>query len=119
MRKLFLGLAAASLALSGCGVARLANLPASPAAVANATVLDEQVASGVELAYKAARTLMELAVDTGRLKGARAAQVQAYNRKAYDAVKATRTAYRTGNAAGYFAAAKEARALVAQMLALI
>lgn len=116
MRRLLVS-AVAALALAGCGF----NLPqvATPSTVANATVLDEQVGRGAELAYKLGRTVLELAVDTGRVKGATAAKAQDLNRKAYAALLVMRTAYRAGNATGYKQAAAEVGSLVAQLHALI
>lgn len=109
-----------ALCLAACGglVAATTGLPSSPQAAADRTVLDEQAALSVELAYKAARTTLEVAVDAGLLKGARASQAAAADNKAYAAVQAVRTAYRAGNAPGYLAAVKEARATIAAFLAV-
>lgn len=124
MRRLILAacaaLALSGLALTGCSLAGLkAGIPASPAAVADSTVKDEQTLRGVELAYKAARLAMETAVDAGLLKGQRATQVAAFDNRAYQAILTARAAYRTANAPGYRAAVNEAEGLVGQFLALI
>lgn len=111
-------LIAAALALSLPGCAGLAALT-SPATVANQTVLDEQGAIGVELAYKASRTAMEVAVDAGLLKGERAAKAAALDNQAFAAVTTVRAAYRAGNAGNYGVALAEARAAVTNMLAVI
>lgn len=118
-RNLILSLAAA-LALSGCSLAggALSGLPPAPAAVADATTLDEQAALGVELAYQAARTAAEIAVDSGILKGAAAAKVAQLDQQAFLAVAVVRQAYRTGNAADYGTALGEARRTITQLLAL-
>lgn len=105
-------------ALSAC-TAFPGSVPASPAVLANQTVLDEQGAISTELAYKATRTAMELAVDAGLLKGDRAAQAAKLDTRAYAAVQAVRTAYRTGNATSYGAAVGEARTIIGDMLAVI
>lgn len=89
-----------------------------PAAFADRTVLDEKAVTGVELAYKAARTAVELAVDLGRIKGASATVWRERNRKAYTAVQKARTAYRAGNALSYGAAVDEATSLVSDLLSL-
>lgn len=121
--KKILTLAAASLLLSLSGCAGLMSafsaVPASPAAVANTTVLDEQAALGVELAYKAARIAMETAVDAGILKGARATQLAAADNKAYAAIQVARRAYQAGNATDYQSGVASARLAVADLLALL
>jgi hypothetical protein len=94
-------------------------IPPAPSEIADKTILDEQGALGAELAYKAARTAAELAVDAGVLKGTRASQVAALDRKAYAALLAVRTAYRAGNATAYDTALTEARSAVSQILTLI
>ena len=116
MRKLLFPILAA-LALSGCSsIASDVISAPPPSAIADKTVLDEQAGTAVELAYKAARVALELAVDTGRLTGSRAAVAQDVNRKAYAAVQVARSAYRTGNAASYPQAAAEARRLIVALL---
>lgn len=111
---------AAALALSLTGCAGLgAMMTGGPATAANQTVLDEQGAIGVELAYKAARTALEIAVDSGLLKGDRAAKAAALDNQAFAAVTGVRAAYRAGNASNYGAAMGEARAAVTAMLAVV
>lgn len=119
MRKLFL-FAALPLALAGCGLGSVAgNVPTSPGQVAQQTVLDEQGALGVELAYKAFRTALEVAVDAGVLKGANATKAATLDNRAYAAVQAARAAYRAGNAASYAQAVTEARAAINAALAAV
>lgn len=113
MRALLLATCLALAPLTAC-----TTIPAGPGEVANQTVLDEQAASSVELAYKAARIACEVAVDAGVIRGERATQFRDLNRRAYAAVLAVRTAYRAGNASGYASAISEARALVDQLLTL-
>lgn len=109
-----------ALPLAGCGLMRLpAALPAVPAAVANTTVLDEQAALGVELAYKAERIALETAVDANLLHGERATQAAALDDKAFAAVKIARRAYIAGNATDYVTAIAQARLAVADTLALL
>lgn len=119
IRKLILA-AAAVLALSGCGLAKpaLSGLPPAPVAVADATTLDEQAALAVELAYQAARTAAEVAVDAGVLKGATAARFADLDRQAFLAVAVVRQAYRTGNATSYASALGDARRTITALLTL-
>lgn len=91
----------------------------SPGSVANRTVLDEQIAVSVELAYKAARVAVETGVDAGLIKGATAAKVALADNRAFAAVQFVRTAYRAGNAASYSAAATEAQKAVGALLSAI
>lgn len=118
-RKFTAAAAALCLGLTGCaGLATLMGPPATTT-VANSTVLDEQAAITVELAYKAARLAAEMAVDAGVLKGERAAQVAALDNKAFAAVTSVRAAYRAGNASYYGVALQEARAALETMITAI
>lgn len=116
MKKVVLALC---LALGACnGVGALTGLPPSPVAAADRTVLDEQAITAVELAYKAARIAVETSVDAGFIKGAAATKVAALDDKAYAAVRVARGFYAAGNATGYFSAIGQAKAAVADLLAL-
>lgn len=106
----------AVLALTGCNIPALADTPVE---VADQTILDERAAIGAELAYRAQNTLLELAVDSGRLKGDLALRAAGFDRQAYAALQAVRSAYRAGNAASYAAALDEARAAVEATLNII
>lgn len=116
MRKLFaaLALAVALPALAGCST--FGNLPTSPSAAADQTLLDERGAIAVESAYQAAGLALESAVDAGVLTGTNAANAAALERRAYNAVLAVRAAYDAGNAADYQAALTTAREAVAAAL---
>ncbi len=105
-----------AILLAGCET--VPSVPLAPATVADRTIMDEKAASGFELAYATARTLGELAVDTGRLKGERAAQVQMLNRRAYAALQVIRTAYRSGNSDTWLAATADFQAAVGQINSL-
>jgi hypothetical protein len=109
---------ACSLALAACTTTGVPAIPDNPAAVADSTVKDEQAQLAVELAYKAARLAVEAGVDAGVIRGERATQFAALDRKAYAAVQASRTAYRTANATSYSGAIATARSAVGQLLAL-
>jgi hypothetical protein len=126
MRRLFI--LPIFLALAACGIATADDPPTStpppvevsagPSAFADATTVDEQAGSAVELAYMAARTACELAVDMGRIQGETATRWRDLNRRAYAAVQVARTAYRAGNERSYQAAAGQALPLIAELLSL-
>lgn len=117
-RILFAALVA--LALPGCAALEASRyVPPSPGVIAGQTVLDERAALSVELAYKAFRTALEIAVDAGALKGTAASKAAALDNRAFAAVGAVRAAYRAGNAASYVAAVDEARAGIAAALAAV
>lgn len=92
---------------------------ASPASVANTTILDEQVAVSIELAYKAARTALETGVDAGLIKGELATKVALADNKAFAATQAVQQAYKAGNASNYASAAIQAQAAIRDLLAAI
>lgn len=117
MKKLAIALAALGMGLTACEPGTVP--PASPGAVAETQVIDEQAALAVELAYKGARMAVELAVDSGVLKGDAAAKVALLDKRAYAAVLATRKAYDAGNSADYLSAATTARAAINDLLAAI
>jgi hypothetical protein len=109
-------LAALSLGLAACGGALGGLATTPPAQVADATVLDERGAIAVESAYRAAGLALEMAVDTGLLRGSAAATAATYEQRAYTAVLAVRAAYDAGNATGYAAALVNARQAIARAL---
>jgi hypothetical protein len=107
-------IAAASLALAGCATdsvgGALSSIPASPSVVCDRTTIDEQAGTAVELGYALFRTAGELAVDTGKLKGAAATKVRALDNQLFAATVAVQNAYATCNAASYKAAIASANA---------
>jgi hypothetical protein len=126
MRKLFL--LAVALALTSCGTsidqptpstgvaigaaaADAVGVPA-PGTYADKVKLDENAGIVVETAYKAWRIALEAGIDAGWVRGPLATRLADYDRKAYAATLATQAAYRSGNAASYTAAAKEANAAI-------
>ena len=113
MRKLIFAVAA-TLALVGC-TPGLVSTP-TPGQVADRTVLDERGAIAVESAYRAAGLALEMAVDTGLLRGQAARTAATYEQRAYTAVLAARAAYDAGNAATYPAALASARQAIARAL---
>lgn len=114
-------LAACALALSaaGCMPPKL-GLPAGPAAISDATKIDEQAALTVTLAYTAAARAAALAIETGLVKDrATIARIGALDRRAYAAVQAAERAYRAGNAASFAAALVDARAAIGILLSSV
>jgi hypothetical protein len=117
-------LAPALLLLSACAAASaipaaigaLPTIVGGPVTVSDRTTIDETAGRSVELAYMAARTAVEIAVDAGVLKGDRAAKAQVLNRRAYDAVLAARAAYRAGNESSWLRASADARTAITQLL---
>lgn len=111
MRALIL-IAAAGLALSGCS-ALGTGIPSSPSAVCDKSTLDETGGQLVELGYRLFRTAGELAVDSGKLKGAAATRVRVLDNQLFAATQAVQSAYATCNASSYAAAIEQAKALLA------
>ncbi len=111
----------ALLALSGCaGLAPLLlGAPASPAAVANKTTLDETALRLAETAYAAERTAIDTAADAGLLTGQNAAKAASLDNKAYAALGLARRAYSAANAADYADAISQLRDAVTGAVALI
>lgn len=133
---------AMALCLSGCApllgmlTAGLpASVPASPAAVADKTTLDEKGALGLETAYSAAARLATVAFKVGIVAPSkdadvkranfcqlvlaglavvtdRGGQVAALDCKAYSALQKVRAAYDAGNATSYAAAFEQAKRLI-------
>lgn len=119
-KRLLLWLAGPVVMLAGCAtLPSIMGIPDTPAAVAETTLLDEQVGAGVELAYKAFRVALETATDAGLLKGDHARRAAVLDNQAFAAVGAVRAAYRAGNAADYGRAAKEARTAITAALAAL
>jgi hypothetical protein len=116
MKSLILALSA--LALVACEPVTPNPIP-TPAAFAQRSAADEQIAVGIELGYKAFRTALELGVDTGVIKGARATTAAAADRRAYAAVLTARQAYQTANAADFIAAARKANETIALAIAAV
>lgn len=93
-------------------VSAITSIPASPAAAADTTVIDEKAAIAVEASWKAAGALIEAGVDAGLIKAAAARRVEQLDAAAERWVRAVRAAYDTGNAPGYIDALGKARAAV-------
>jgi hypothetical protein len=117
-RAVLLAALAASMTLSGCAGLSAFAPPTAPAVVANRTVLDEQALLALELAYKAARLVVETGVDAGAIHGDTAAKIARFDDTAYKALGAARLAYAAGNAADYGTALREGRDAISAILTL-
>lgn len=110
---------AAALGVSSLGLVSCETVPTGPRDVADQTILDERAALAVELAYRAAGTALEIAVDAGALTGENAAAAARLENRAYTAVLAVRAAYDTGNASTYAEAVDSAQRAVSAVLAAV
>jgi hypothetical protein len=122
MKKPVLIFSAIALALGGTlgGCASVGPvLPQSPAILADQTTLDERGLVAMELAYTAARTSAEAAVDASIVDASTARQIAAIDRAAFAALAKARLAYDLGNATSYTAALDAAGPLVAQLTRLV
>ncbi|MBB4154198.1 phage-related tail protein [Sphingomonas jinjuensis] len=104
-RLLSLALAAS---LCACTALTVPTAPPSPAAVADATRINEKALAGVELAYKAAAKAETLALDAGLVSAAMKPTLRLADQQAYAAVRAARAAYKAGNVDSYSAAIAQA-----------
>jgi hypothetical protein len=119
-------LAALMLGLSACAsmpppeISRAVSaLPATPSVGANKTVLDEQAALSVELAYQASALTLRTGLRAGLIKGPDAVRAAKADQTAYSAVKAMRAAYDAGNARSYVSAVLSAREAITRSLTLL
>lgn len=122
-------LAVTAFALSACTVDRHAVVSAGataadtvgiapPSTVADKTVLDEEVGLGLTTAYRGAVALARVANRAKPFSPALKVRVAELDSKAFKAVAAVRTAYEAGNQDSYTAAAKTARGLIDEIIAL-
>lgn len=111
MRKILIVLLASGAAfLSGC--TSMPPVPSSPAAIAEQTLLDEQSLIAAEASYKAAREILEAAVDQDLLTPGVAARFRALNAQTNAVLVRARQAYDAANAPSYAAAIAEAGPLI-------
>ena len=110
-------IAFAALSLVACSGGGVSSIPTAPVEYANRTAADEQAAVAVENGYKAFRLAVELGVDTGVIKGARATMVRKADQCAYTALLVFRQAYKTANAADLLAAGRSANIAIEQAIA--
>ena len=115
----------AALSLGACGsLPSLSGLPAppglsSPASIATQTSLDERALIGVELSYKAARTVAQEAADAGLVDSDSAAKLAVLDNQLFGVLWRARAAYETANAKSYGVAIAEASPLVSEIWALV
>lgn len=112
---------AAAMSLCACAPSSSAigGLPAAPAEIADATVIDENAALSVEIAYQAVALSVRAMAQTNIIMGTSAEEIAALDRAAYAAVKAARAAYDAGNADSYLAAEALARDHITALLRLV
>jgi hypothetical protein len=90
-------------------------VPASPAAIADRTVLDEKFVTSAAVSYTAASKMGTTLVRVGLIDRENFKEL---DRRAYAALGAIRTAYDTGNATGFDAAVRNFYSLVGQITSL-
>lgn len=112
-------LLAACLALGACTPGSIVSIPTAPSDVAKHTTADEQARLRCEQGYKLSRTLGELGVDAGLIKGQAATRAAAIDNKLFGALLACRAAYDAFNSASLIAAADEIDGLADQVQAII
>lgn len=121
IRKLtFLAALALAVPLAACdpgSIGSAGSVP-TPASVAQHTTADEQAMLRAEQAYKLARTLSGLAVDTGLAKGGNLVRLQTLDNRLYAALTTARAAYRAFNSDSLLAAANNVADLAEQVRAL-
>lgn len=112
--KLALALAAATPMLAACpGPLQ------SPGQVAQHTVADEQMMLRAEQAYKLARTIGEIAVDAGLLRGENAARAAELDNQMFAALGVARSAYAAFNSEDLAQAVQRVTALADQVETLV
>jgi hypothetical protein len=104
MKRLLL-IPALALSLGGC--ATLQRAVTAPTTIAAHTAADEEALKRCETTYKLTRTLMEIGVDSGLVKGAIAPRVAKYDTELYGALLVCRTTYRLFNSAALIQAADD------------
>lgn len=111
-------LLAAALSLSAC--ATVPSLPASPATVADKTLLDEKVGTLATNTYTAAATAAKFSIQLGLIRDpAMIRQIGVLDNRAFAAVEALRGAYLSGNATTYAAAIDRANGAVTAFVAAV
>jgi hypothetical protein len=121
MRRIFI-VAALALGLNGCTAAGpdLGDLlPSAPVDLAQHTPADEQARLRCEQSYKLSRSIGEIAVDAGLVRGQLATQLAGLDNSLYNGLQACRTAYRAFNSTSLISAADELDRLAGQIAALI
>jgi hypothetical protein len=107
------------IALVACTPTGITSIPPSPQAVAETTILDEQAALGVELAYQAAALAALTAMKSGLVDAKTKVEIAKADTFAYAQVQKVRAAYDAGNSASYAQTLPVARTAVGSLLALV
>lgn len=94
-------------------------VPASPSSIATHTVADEQALLRCEQGYKLSRTVGELGVDAGLIRGSATQTAAALDGKLYATLQTCRTAYRAFNSTDLISATNEIARLGDQVQALV
>lgn len=110
-------LAATALSLASC--ASLTQAVEGPSAAADATKLDETALLAAEVGYKAARVIVEAAVDEGRVKPGLAAKFFRLNGDINAVLVKARRAYDAANSQSYLALIAEVRPLIEKLWAVV
>jgi uncharacterized protein YaiL (DUF2058 family) len=121
MKKLML-VAAAALALSGCGLMGMLPQPSSPPpAPLAATVIDDQAVNFALESFDAALTLVDAAMDAGKIKPGtpQAKAIAAKIRQVQHFLAVADAAQKAGQAATYADAFRQARTALAEFRAAI
>ena len=109
-----------TLGLSACAVVPpQLSLPPPTSVAASQTNLDERALLGVELSYKAARTLIGEAANAGFVDAQLARKLAKLDNQLFSALKRARSAYALANAASYRVALAEAAPLITEIWALV
>ena len=108
-----------AVSLTACSVVGPTGSIPAPVELADRTAKDEQAAIAIENGYKAFRLAVELGVDTGVIKGERAAAVAKADQCAYAALLVFRQAYKTANSADLVAAGRNVNAAIDQAIAAV
>jgi len=109
---------ALSVPLAGCSILGPGGVNSTPAPFVNTSV-DEKALYVAETAFKGASLAIEQAVDSGLLKGERAAQVAVHYETAYTVLLVARDAQKAGNAESLLTSAIEVQTLVTKIFGLI
>lgn len=117
MKMNFIVGAAMAVLLAGCGPSGCGTIPGTGgvSAAAQATTVDEKAVISAEAAFQTTSILINVAIDSGQLKGAKAKQVGVYYDAAHKALVAARGAYKLGNATAMTSQIELAQTLVGQM----
>jgi hypothetical protein len=110
IRTCFMAVAALSLAACAVGTPGIEDIPISPGAVADKTVLDEKAGIAAEAAYQTASVIGMTLATLGFVP---VDEFKAFDNKIYACLEKTRLAYNLGNSDSYLKAADGVKKLSA------